>query len=1148
MTSVAMVAALVIATLARGAPQPASEAGVRALLDAGRYPDAEKAAQALVEARETTATTAPLALADGIDLLLESRRRANRASTPGTIDLGKRALGLREASLEPTHPAIAATLHELGYILRLSRRTKEARPLVERALAIREAAFGADSIEAATTRQLLAMTDLDVRDFATAERRLRTVLEVAERLQGPHGALVASTCHFLGVAASFRSDFEASIRWLRRAIDILEQIHGPEFPDLAASVERLASSTEGLGDLATARQHFERAIALSARTSPSPSQAQLFRLLQFSVLLGNLGETRAALARSDEAVAMAERLQGPDSSGVAIALGVAAATRHSLGDFAGARARIERALAIWRRSGASGQHVGDALGSLAALDESEGRLDAALSTTTEALKAFEGMEGDTRLKTLVLETRGRVLTALARYAEARVVLDEARALNASLDDGERNSLLAQSLVSLATADWGLGRRDDARTEITRAIELFSAYHGAEHPNVAIARGRYAAWLAEAGEHDEAWRALEAAERAAIAHVRLISGTLPEREALRYASERPSGVGLALTLALPPPTAAAAGAEPARRALDIVIANRGVVLDELAARRHDVAGASSPAVRERVDAFVRARARLANLVVRGPGMTPPDRFAALLATARTDREQAEQALADVSQPFREARTRNQAGVAEVMAALGPQQAIAAFVRFERPFEDADSAGRAGGPRSGARPNRLAPEYAVFVVTHDAAPQLVRLGAAAEIETLVNAWRAGIDAEIAAGGLAARRLEADYRRAAVALRRRVWDPMAPHLRNVSALFIVPDGALHLVDFATLPSGDTRYLLESAPTLHYLLAERDVIRADEERSGQGLLALGAPDFDVTAPRPRPVDLSVSTASTTQPTNGAPGGVAAPGVAEARRSAGCEAFEKLSFQPLVAAASETRRISELWRVNRTRAATASGGSGDGADTLELSGPLATEGAFKALAPGRRVLHLATHGFFLDRRCGGALVPGPLPGSVPGPVPGLDTRYPTGYRPGGEDSPLLRAGLALAGANRRRNVAETDEDGVLTAEEIAGVDLSGVEWAVLSACDTGVGDWVSGEGVLGLRRAFEIAGARTVIMSLWPVSDAAASRWMAELYRQRFVLDARTLDAARAASLALLREARSRGASTHPARWAGFIAAGDWR
>ena len=79
-------------------------------------------------------------------------------------------------------------------------------------------------------------------------------------------------------------------------------------------------------------------------------------------------------------------------------------------------------------------------------------------------------------------------------------------------------------------------------------------------------------------------------------------------------------------------------------------------------------------------------------------------------------------------------------------------------------------------------------------------------------------------------------------------------------------------------------------------------------------------------------------------------------------------------------------------------------------------------------------------------------------------------------------ENPLLLAGFALAGANRRQAAGVEDEDGILTAEEIASLDLSGVEWAVLSACDTGVGEVRAGEGVFGLRRAFQVAGAQTVI------------------------------------------------------------------
>ena len=121
---------------------------------------------------------------------------------------------------------------------------------------------------------------------------------------------------------------------------------------------------------------------------------------------------------------------------------------------------------------------------------------------------------------------------------------------------------------------------------------------------------------------------------------------------------------------------------------------------------------------------------------------------------------------------------------------------------------------------------------------------------------------------------------------------------------------------------------------------------------------------------------------------------------------------------------------------------------------------------------------------------------------------------------------------MALAGANQRQATGLDEEDGILTAEEIAALDLSGVEWAVLSACDTGIGEVKAGEGVLGLRRAFQVAGARTLIMSLWPVEDQVARDWMRQLYRARLVLGLTTIDGVHQANLKTLRQRRAKGQS----------------
>jgi CHAT domain-containing protein len=88
----------------------------------------------------------------------------------------------------------------------------------------------------------------------------------------------------------------------------------------------------------------------------------------------------------------------------------------------------------------------------------------------------------------------------------------------------------------------------------------------------------------------------------------------------------------------------------------------------------------------------------------------------------------------------------------------------------------------------------------------------------------------------------------------------------------------------------------------------------------------------------------------------------------------------------------------------------------------------------------------------------------------------------------------------------------------------------------------------IDGEGVFGLRRGFRIAGAHSVIMSLWPVADATTAEWMLALYRARFAQKSDTAKAIHDTTLAALAARRAAGLSTHPYYWASFIAAGDWR
>jgi CHAT domain-containing protein len=153
-----------------------------------------------------------------------------------------------------------------------------------------------------------------------------------------------------------------------------------------------------------------------------------------------------------------------------------------------------------------------------------------------------------------------------------------------------------------------------------------------------------------------------------------------------------------------------------------------------------------------------------------------------------------------------------------------------------------------------------------------------------------------------------------------------------------------------------------------------------------------------------------------------------------------------------------------------------------------------------------------------------------------------------TAWRKARHPSPWLgrKVLLALANANHTRDHAIDENEGLLTAEEVATLDLHGVEWVVLSACQSAAGEAWGREGVLGMQRAFRLAGARTVIASQWSVDDDATREWMRALYEARVRGLSRAGDAMNAASKVVLEARRRSLRSTHPFYWAAFTSSGE--
>jgi MYXO-CTERM domain-containing protein len=322
------------------------------------------------------------------------------------------------------------------------------------------------------------------------------------------------------------------------------------------------------------------------------------------------------------------------------------------------------------------------------------------------------------------------------------------------------------------------------------------------------------------------------------------------------------------------------------------------------------------------------------------------------------------------------------------------------------------------------------------------------------------------------------------AARALDAMVMQPIRALLGPTRRVLLSPDGALTLVPFGALVDEQGRYLIERY-AFTYLTSGRDLLRLAVRTSPrQRALVVANPDFD--------------SAGVSSPSSGERG----------QRSAD---IATMSFDSLSSTEQEGQRI---------------GAHLAGARVLLRAA--ATEAEVKA-ARGPSVLHLATHGFFLrDQEALHAPPPDALEGGASrfkGPVLQIE-------------NPLLRSGLALAGANTRQSGGD---DGLLTALEASQLDLAGTQLVVLSACETGLGRVRDGDGVYGLRRALVMAGAETQVMSLWKVDDAVTRDLMVSYYDKLGRGGGRS-EAMRQEQLALLGNADR----AHPYYWASFIVSGS--
>lgn len=1042
---------LVVSTPAAASPDPARPVGgpdpeiaaavseCRALLRQEGEDQAGPLAERLVERAARRYGPDSIEVAAALSASVESRL-ALRHSPDAVVTSARRALAILDASGVEGVPLAAGAL-DLGRALERAGRLDEAAAAVARGLGALES-----TPDAITEARLLAAR-ARIRDRLGDDASSRADLERAiERLEtefSPERPADLALARDLALALAEAGAFERASATLQRAIERREAVADPEDPDAGFARAALAHIAAEAGEFVRARKALEDLLEALDEAAGGHAESRLAYRVVFELAstLRQMRDRDGAILAARRAIELGESLSGPES------LRVMRATLLYGNSLIETRRRVAEGAEALERSLA----IGDRL----SLED-----DAATAPTANSL--------------------GVAYMRLGRFADAIPLFERSLRLWRR-DLGERDRLVGMTLHNLGTLSFLTGNADDGERYYREVAEIREATYGNEHLVYAETLQQWAQQRAFAGLRDaRTFELAVRAERAARRVFRQIASEGTETTALQFNGVRVRALDSAVDAASGPALDRADRA----RALDTIVRSRGIILDETIARRRVALESADGEAKRLLDAFDGARNELAAMISQGPAGFEDDLDAYLAAVAEAEkrRNRAEAALATKSVSLRRALDRDRVGATEVAAAIPERTALVSFVTYVRLGLDA----RSEHPRPIGESR-----YTAFVLRHgDPAPTIVPLGDAEGIDARVWAWQEAVGERPPRPRPLANRALADYREVGTALREAIWDPLLDALGNVDHVLVVPDGAIHVVSFASLPTGDDAFLVETGPTVHYLDTERDLTRAGPAQS----------------PEDRFVGI---------------GGAAFGGTETPSRPAGeCVRYRDLWFGELPASAAEVERLAELWRAGSRPAEVVSGAS-------------ATEAEVRAAAPRASVLHVATHGFVGIGGCYG---------DDAGPED-IDEEEMALLR-----NPLLRSGIALSGANVRDDATgDGASDGILTAEEFASLDLTRVRWAVLSACSTGRGFRWSAEGVFGLRRAVRAAGASTIVMSLWQVEDVATRDWMERLYRERLG-GSTTRRAVHDATAGFVEERRRRRTSVHPFYWGAFVAAGDWR
>ena len=1070
------------------------------------------------------------------------RGDVQRASTLGTESL-EMVESLRADNTHAYLTDLVRAHEHLGQILRREGKYHEARDHYVRALQAAQQLYPT-SLFPAGHRQLfdcynsMGVVAWHQQDFSQAAHDFERALSIANGLPESISPLkrvvarqnLATLLYAQQHLTTAAQEYEASLQTLR---DIFPTTRYPVgHVQLANTLMNLGATRSALGDYQLAAHHFEEAaemldILFPAEENERGHPAHFQSLVNLGSALCQIGEYAKARECLERAVRVGLR-RFPSSTfpdgheSLASAFTNLSNVCHQAGEFKLSLQYSEQALAMSRGLYSPDDYprghadLATRIHNLGASYIVVGDCDTARRYLFEALemrrRLFPTEEFPLRHSQIVISLNAIAFSYLHedRIPESRPFVNAALRTPSTSEDLRPS--VVESLEAASVLEFASGNYAGSIEYIERSIELLELLHPSPerstgHQQLARALGRAAAAYHAAGRLNDARKALSDANTMNRVSAERLLPMLSEAEGLNYLASQPRIRNRLLTVA-------AALGEPPEQVYKELWSTRGAVQKSIAARRRLMKEAEDESSRRRYQLWLDRGRQIAQLTIVSPTHGDSSSFEdrrERLKSLTQEKEKLERELAELVVVHQS--TAAEADPVEAMKLQLPVQSAFVDIRFYTRFDYSNSE----RPRQESRTNC----YVAFLQSRGGTVARVELGPSEPIAEAIRNLRQSV----ATGSIA------EFDKFAGHLRKAVWLPIENELpAGTDTIFICPDGALTALPWGALPGAETgsvlleRYAFAQVPYGDFLLERLSTDQPSEPPSP--LLVVGDVDYE----RPS----SSETSHESQYVSRAPVG----------------GDQRPSWQSLPATQAEVAQVAEIAR--------------ESGQTVVLSGVSASTGNVLTALPQARRAHFATHGFFADAEFRSAFQLDPELFEKRSRLMRAERTRIAGR------NPLILSGIVLSGANNRTAVSPPNisrgDGGILTGETIAGLELSELDLVTLSACDTGLGDVGGNEGVFGLQRAFHVAGAKTVVASLWKVEGEATQKLMVNFYRNLYQEQMSKLQALRLAQLSLrgtVNTANSRrglvrervdgnGSTaeqpTKPMLWASWTLSGDWR